>query len=143
MGDVDWGSVEFTATSKRHLRRHRLWGVGVAIKLSAPLVICCALFAVVFLRMRASMHATYTSSRVAHVMGDRTVSAHSASILSRRPVVIPSRSLGALNFVWCFFTCGVHVAAISEHHVTSSCVVRPPPPFRLNSATCVSACLRP
>jgi hypothetical protein len=72
---------------RRPLKRHRLWGLGVCIRLSIPLLISCMFFGLIYLRMSQSTHDIYKSSLVAHAMGDRTVCQCSARPQILRTVV--------------------------------------------------------
>jgi hypothetical protein len=73
VGDIDWSSVEFSTVELRQLKRHRAWGLGVCLRLSMPLALCGLLFAAIYLHMDAVTQHTYSSSLLAHAMGERTV----------------------------------------------------------------------
>lgn len=73
VGDIDWSAVEFASVERRPLKRHRVWGIGVCIRLSMPLLVSCLFFTLIYLRMSLSTRNIYSSSEVAHAMGDRTV----------------------------------------------------------------------
>ncbi len=70
---MDWSSVEFTTHSRRPMRRHRSWGVGVCVRLTLPLVVSSLIVWHIYVIMAQVTSDTFSASQIAEAMSDRTV----------------------------------------------------------------------
>lgn len=70
---MDWSSVEFTTHSRRPMKRHRSWGVGVCVCLTIPLVVSSLIVWHIYVIMAQVTSDTFSASQIAEAMSDRTV----------------------------------------------------------------------
>ncbi len=71
--NMDWSSVEFITHSRRPMRRHRSWGVGVCVCLTLPLVVSSLIVWHIYVIMAQVTSDTFSASQIAEAMSDRTV----------------------------------------------------------------------